>query len=387
MAAIDNTITPYRVLIAEYLLANNSAAKSVAPSMLIEAEAMLMAVLTDIAALPNIQATVMLSTDSAQRLAGSGTRIFQLPDNVRVLCSDLNPQTLSEILHAQSADSVFDAVFLIAPECDGILVSLLKAVQTHDRSPIRSLNLDWQLAETFADKLGTAAWLQQRGIPTIPTRAIDDTTAATLRSATPGESKYRVVLKPRDGAGAESIQIVPLNREFKTLPKLYSDDDRWLLQPYMPGLACSVGFLGGGSEKPTIILPPARQQIVITNDRLSYHGGQIPCESAIADHIASVAQQLVAAIGPFSGYVGADLLVNLAVPENSPASVLVVEINPRLCTSYVGYRALAADNLATWLLQRNQTTTIRWNSQVITFSASGQITQYESTERQKELRL
>jgi len=418
LAASEKKGPPFRVLVAEYLLANSNAASSVLPSMLVEAEAMLMAVLTDFAALPGVRATVMLSEDSAQRLAGSdnsnsksaissrqeskpgsrgwtelakeapGVLSFLVPTPATpelscasglarspyVLCGELDRQTLSRILHTQSADSAFDAVFLISPECDGVLVSLLKAIQTHDQSHIHCLNLDWQLTEIFADKRRTAAWLQQRGIPTIPTRTIDDATVEFLRSATPCALDYRVVLKPRDGAGAESIQIVPLNREFETLPQQDSDNDRWLLQPLMPGLACSVGFIGGGPDEPTTILPAARQQIHSTDGRLTYHGGQVPCESAIADCIMPVAEQLAAAIGPFSGYVGADLLVDLSAVEKSPASVLVVEINPRLCTSYVGYRALTADNLAAWLLQQNHGRTIRWTSQVVTFSASGEIT-------------
>ena len=61
MAATQKTSTPIRVLVAEFLLASASAANGVAPSMLMEAEAMLTALLTDIAGLPNAQTTVLLS--------------------------------------------------------------------------------------------------------------------------------------------------------------------------------------------------------------------------------------------------------------------------------------------------------------------------------------
>ena len=424
MAATQKTSTPIRVLVAEFLLASASAADGVAPSMRMEAEAMLTAILTDIAGLPNVQTTVLLSDDSAARLAVSDTKSSKLFDNVRILRSELSPQSLSNLLDSVSPHAAFDAVFLIAPECDGVLVSLLKVVQSQRRSLIRSFNLDWQLAEIFADKRQTAAWLQYHGIPTIPTRTIHDSTAeafrvaaqldqaqnvnrifvrpsfdpepvapANPRSRAPAlertarrllppelESSKLAVLKPRDGAGAEGVQIVPLTEDFEALPQQCSDDDRWLLQPYMPGLACSVGFIGGGAHSSTTILPPARQQILATKGRLTYHGGQVPCESTIADRIARVAQKFAAALGRFDGYVGADLLVNLAVPENAPASVLIVEINPRLCTSYVGYRALAEDNLAEWLFQQNHERSIRWTSQIVTFSASGRIAPHKSPE-------
>lgn len=238
---------------------------------------------------------------------------------------------------------------------------------------IRSLNMHWRLAEIFADKKATDAWLRKHQIATIPTKTIDHATAETLRSrivsiSNSTHEKY-AILKPRDGAGSDGVQIVPLDRaSLHDFPQQHADDDRWLLQPFLPGVACSVGFIGGGQRGPTTILPPAHQKIVTNGQKLSYHGGQIPCGREITARITSVAQQLATAFGPFDGYIGADLLIDLSVAASSEASVRVVEVNPRLCTSYVGYRMLAVDNLATWMLQQHSGHEIRWKSETVQFS-------------------
>jgi len=386
-----------RLLVAEFLLANSDASRCAAPSMLEEAEAMLRAVVADFARLPDVDVTVLLSAEAAARFAE-----FPLcpavdgRNSILIQRGELEPDRLPSVLRDESQQVAFDAVLLIAPECDGVLVSLLKAVQESETSAItsaiRSLNLDWRLAEILADKRTTDVWLRQHGIATIQTRTIDDTTADLLRGTltqTPVIENvtdiYRsnldqfAVLKPRDGAGADRVRVVQFNdRQFQDLPQQCSENDRWILQPFMPGVACSIGFIGSGEHGPTIILPPARQDIRVTDGEVSYHGGQIPCQSTIASRIAPVAAKIAAALGAFHGYVGADLLVDLSRPEDSEGSVRVVEVNPRLCTSYVGYQALAEDNLAAWILQQHNGKAIRWKPGTVTFSANGE-TRFSST--------
>ena len=379
-----------RILVAEFLLANAEASRNASRSMLNEAAAMLTAVATDLALAPNTDVTVLLSPETDPSTA-------TLP-SVRFIYGDLRPETLQYILRGHTNQSPYDAVLLIAPECDGVLVSLLKSIQEQPAMQIRSLNLNWRLAEIFADKRATDSWLRQHRIATIPTKTVSDTLASLLQRAaasrerrgfsppsecnvlgglTPCRSpEYShdftgqfAVLKPRDGAGAGGVQVVPFVREkFEELQQQHSDDDKWLLQPYLQGVACSVGFIGGGPHGPTTILPPARQNIVTSGGRLSYQGGQIPCEPELVACIEPIAERLATAFGPFDGYVGVDLLVDLSVPTEAQASVRVVEVNPRLCTSYVGYRMLTVDNLATWILQQNTGHEIRWKSETIQFS-------------------
>lgn len=354
------------ILVAEFLLANTEAARNASLSMLGEASAMLTAVTMDLALAPNNEVTVLLSSETNPFTS-------TLP-NIHVIFGELQLDALPRILLRGDTNQLqYDAVLLIAPECDGVLVSLLKSIQDQPTMQIRSLNLPWRMAEIFADKRATDSWLRQHHISTIPTKTIAEAASETLRNRIvnmqdSANDRY-AVLKPRDGAGACGVQIVPFVRQaFQELPQQTSDADHWLLQPFLPGIACSVGFIGGGTNARTIILPPARQSIVNIDNRISYHGGQIPCEPDIVARIQPIAEQLAGAFGPFDGYVGVDLLVDLSVPTNCEACARVVEVNPRLCTSYIGYRMLTGDNLAIWLLQQNAGHEIRWKSETVHFS-------------------
>ena len=380
-----------RILVAEFLLANASASRHASTSMLNEATAMLTAIVTDLALLVGTDVTVLLYSEA--------TPITVTLPNIEIISGELSSETLQRLLRGDTNRLPYDAVLLIAPEADGVLVSLLKAVQEKSAAPLWSVNLDWRLAEIFADKRATDSWLRQHKIANITTKTINDATATMLQRATtssddrqgvsplsashslggltpcrspvysPDITDQLAVLKPRYGAGSDGVQIVPLSHKtFLELPQQDRDGDHWLLQPFMPGTACSVGFIGGGPNGRTMILPPARQNIVTIDRKLTYHGGQIPCEPDVAACILPVAEQLAAAFGAFNGYIGADLLVDRSLSQDDKSSVVVVEINPRLCTSYIGYRAFAAGNLATWMLQLNAGMDIPWKSDIVRFS-------------------
>ena len=74
------------------------------------------------------------------------------------------------------------------------------------------------------------------------------------------------------------------------------------------------------------------------------------------------------------GYVGVDIVLGDA-PDGS--ADWVIEINPRLTTSYVGLRALARGNLAGVLLavvQREALPELGWHEGTVAWSADGAVT-------------
>jgi predicted ATP-grasp superfamily ATP-dependent carboligase len=86
----------------------------------------------------------------------------------------------------------------------------------------------------------------------------------------------------------------------------------------------------------------------LTGDgRFSYQGGSLPLPPAEALRVRQLARRVVAALPPFRGYLGIDVIVG----SSSDGSLdHVIEINPRLTTSYVGVRAAAQQNLAAVML-------------------------------------
>ena len=114
-----------------------------------------------------------------------------------------------------------------------------------------------------------------------------------------------------------------------------------IVQPYISGSAVSVAFILGSSG---MLALPISYQDLSTDGRFSYHGGALPFPAPPSVRVVETATQAVRSIAGLQGYVGVDMVVG-------PAGATVIEINPRLTTSYVGYRALAQSNLAHAILQ------------------------------------
>ena len=112
------------------------------------------------------------------------------------------------------------------------------------------------------------------------------------------------------------------------------------IEPYLPGEAVSVAFLCGPAQRHA--LPPCRQTLS-TDGRFHYHGGSTPLPPSRAARAARLADQAIAALPPALGYVGVDLILG---PSPSGVDDFVLEINPRLTTSYVALRAASRTNLA-----------------------------------------
>jgi predicted ATP-grasp superfamily ATP-dependent carboligase len=148
-----------------------------------------------------------------------------------------------------------------------------------------------------------------------------------------------------------------------------SRESGWVCQPYVRGTACSVSLIGGGVYRPPIILPAGNQKIEREGSLLRYRGGTVPCNAEHAAAIAPLALALANAIGPFSGWLGADMCVSGDCQMGLQATI--IEVNPRLCTSYVGYRLAARQNLAAWLLQQDCPEQPEWHPQPVDFLADG----------------
>jgi len=377
------------ILVFEYLLADADAWAAASQSMQREAAAMLAALVQDLQRVEDIQPVVLMATAAAARIESMGC----WDSRTEILTSDRSP---TDWLRSPTRDpSYFAATLMIAPECDGILASLLRQLQSGHWATTCSLNVPWAMAEIFADKFRTYRWLQENGIQTPETRTIDQATALMLQSGKNVDSTSTMdlpqnasdwhIVKPRDGVGSDRVFRVALNRQQFLRQPISSDaDDLWILQPYVPGVACSVGLIGGGSKYATQILPPGQQTILQDGLRLEYHGGQIPCAQELLSAAMEAAQTLARALGQFSGYLGADLVVSLDAAGITKAHV--IEINPRLCTSYVGYRAISEGNLAESLLapsllQTSPHPPLCWRPTTVGFDSAGNLSSVDLPER------
>ena len=82
--------------------------------------------------------------------------------------------------------------------------------------------------------------------------------------------------------------------------------------------------------------PASRHQRLSQDGRFHYLGGELPLSSRLAPRARELASAACRSIPGLRGYVGVDLLL-----DEQAGTVTVVEMNPRLTTSYLGYRRLA----------------------------------------------
>jgi len=139
--------------------------------------------------------------------------------------------------------------------------------------------------------------------------------------------------------------------------------EQFIEQPFFPGTACSLAaFFHRGS--PCWFLPVALQHLS-EDGRFRYLGGTVPAPEIKPERLHQSIVAFAQAVPGLQGSVGFDFLI----PDSS-GSPLLVDVNPRLCTSYVGYRRICRDNLSAWLIQPDRTPAPRFEG-AITFSADG----------------
>ncbi len=117
------------------------------------------------------------------------------------------------------------------------------------------------------------------------------------------------------------------------------------LEELIAGNAASISILAGPAG--AVILPPTWQNLAAASE-WAYLGGRYPLDAPTAARARRLGEQVLAALPGARGYLGIDLVLGTA-PDGSEDAV--IEINPRLTTSYIGLRARSRVNLAWAMLE------------------------------------
>ncbi len=270
------------------------------------------------------------------------------------------------VLRSQPADNerrfralarASDYTLVIAPEFDDILHSRCKWVLEEGG---RLLGPTPEAVQLCADKLALAEQLAQWWIPT-----------PTTFPATSVNRPGTWVWKPRYGAG--SIATFTLRDECDWAHcKQRAEAEGWhgenIVQPFVAGHSASVAFLLGPCTR--MALTPCTQ-VLSSDGRFRYLGGAVPLGEPFATRAVSLATRAVDSVPGLEGYVGVDLVLGDA---NDASDDWIIEINPRITTSYVGLRKLSTSNLADAILRTIQgefLSPIRWKNTQFQFFQDG----------------
>ena len=332
------------------------AGRPLPPSLLREGRAMHAAVVADLLAIPECHVATTLD----ERLRASSTLPHSPFLEVEFVHNATHEQTAFDRLCIET-----DVALVIAPETGGELNRRVQRVVELGRA---TLNCESHAIDLCGDKLRLAGHLLNRGLATIRTQA--GRANENPWDIFPGDC----IVKPRDGAGSWLTFLIPdrdtiswerVCREMKAAEVF----EGAIIQPYTAGMSLSVGCLCdfvGNVE----VFPIARQ--ILNGPNFEYRGGSLPValEHRAVAAIHELVRSACNSIHGLRGYVGIDLLL----PDASSISPLIVEINPRLTTSYVGYRKLCRNNIAERMLAasaRESLQPLEWNSGSVTFDAGG----------------
>lgn len=218
-----------------------------------------------------------------------------------------------------------DAALVVAPESDGILAQSVAMLRAGGIDVIAGSG---DFLRVASDKLLTAKTLTAAGVSHPPYMALSD------RRLQAGLGDYdRFVVKPRDGCGTRAI------KRFDSFDDARAElEEDQILQAWMPGRAISIAVVASKTQR--AYLPAVSQDLSGTS--CVYAGGQGPLNDEDQRRATALAARAITAMPPtVRGFVGLDLLLG-----DRPSEDYVIEINPRLTTSYVGLRRMINGNLA-----------------------------------------
>lgn len=278
------------------------------PSIAREGRLMLEALAVDAAHRSGLDVTVLVDARAE----------LDLPPAVRTV--EVPPGDDTRTLVAAARDA--DWTLVVAPESDGILTRLVQAVR---EAGCRALACDDRFIEVAADKQATIDALAAAGVPVPAGRVLAARESWPLAFARPA------VRKARFGVGCEGLAIVGLGA---AAPAPSTTPTR--IESFAAGTPAGISCICG----PRGVHPlPAMRQVFSTNDPAAYAGGEPLAEPAIDLRAQALAIRAVAAVaraagGTAMGWVGVDLILGRRADGRDDR---VLEVNPRLTTSFVGH--------------------------------------------------
>lgn len=342
------------VFVSEYLCSGACEESRSDASLLTEGAAMLDAVIADLLEIPDCRVTTCVQEQldlSVFQREGEEDR-FEI-HRVR--------ETSEEQHYFDLACLQADVVWIIAPEFDEIL-TLRTARAIELGAKVVGPNLS--AIQLTADKWRLFDFLTELSLPTIPTSLLES------EKSTP-PCTFPCIIKHRFGAGGLGLQYLTQPEEWLTvLSNIQDNGADYIVQPFVFGKLLSTVVLFHSEHREIF---PISEQHICWESGYEYQGGIIPAElnAKVTRSIQKLLERVCDALPGLTGYIGFDLLL----PESNPTQPLIVEINPRLTTSYTGYRYFTQDNLAMRIVNsETEYPPIRWETEcIVQFHPDGSV--------------
>lgn len=232
-----------------------------------------------------------------------------------------------------------DAAYIIAPESEDILPSLIEIVE---EKGVVSLNCTPEAVRAVSNKAKAYVELRRAGLNVPETIEVNiDESPVKIGQMARGLG-FPVIFKPLSGTSCAGLSILKaLNQVPSAIKKVRNEvgGEKLLIQKFIRGVNASVSLIATAKKATPITLNMQRVKLSLPSCESFYEGGMVPLEHPLKREAFKAAEKAVSIFNGMRGYVGVDILL-------SGDKVYVMEVNPRLTTSYVGLRRVIGFNPA-----------------------------------------
>lgn len=238
-----------------------------------------------------------------------------------------------------------DFVLIVAPETESILVECLKWL-----SPVQQklLNPDVAFTSLTSNKNKMFEYLRAMEFEDKLIPFGNNYEEYLEEISCFGVWRLPLVLKPADGAGGDEVNFIFDWSEAKL--KMSRAVSEYRIEEFVSGTPVSVSAICGPSG--CDLLTPTIQVFEDNDPEPGFHyvKAKYPMADSLSDRAIHLATKVIAALPPARGYIGIDMI--LGDEKDGEARDVLIEINPRLTTSYLKLRELYANNLANRMIEK-----------------------------------
>ncbi|MFK8068179.1 MAG: ATP-grasp domain-containing protein, partial [Gammaproteobacteria bacterium] len=223
---------------------------------------------------------------------------------------------------------IVDAVLPIAPESDDILKTLSEIVISQKKILLGS---EPEVIKQTTSKKSTTDLFADQKLTVINTRFVKENNDYP-------ENEHGWIVKPDQSVGSDRIIICHNHQE---VLEAASKCDAAIIQPYIKGKAASISMLSNKGQ--SVIIGYNEQIIEQQSNRLIFTGSKVNGLLEYEDEFDQLAGSIAKVLPTLRGYVGIDLIIE-------KDQIYIVEVNPRLTTSYVALSESIGFNPAKMIL-------------------------------------
>jgi len=235
------------------------------------------------------------------------------------------------------ACSNIDVAYVIAPETGETLYTLVKFIE---QNGVPTLNSYSEAIRAVSSKANLCETLKNSSIKTPKTIQVN--TAQQVKESIMGSLGFPVIIKPVDGVGCSGLSLVEETAQFEEAVKKIDAElasETFVIQEYLKGEAVSVSLLCTETRAFPVSLNKQNVTLLAPNETSCYMGGAVPFDHEMRQEAFKTAEAAVNCFSGLKGYVGVDLILTDTGP-------VVVDVNPRLTTSFIGLSRVAEFNFA-----------------------------------------